>query len=191
VDAYAGSTLGVQGFGAAFNFGEPAVLTQNWTSVNVALATAAGLGLLAVWVAIAALLPAGARAVTLLAGLTVVSVVADVQMTDRIGTSNQQLAREAEVTPVAGLRHGEQIGISTALGWQLWTPQMDEIPWSAEVFFNPVTEPPPTGVTVVEVPWIAGQSEKATWPNAPQGWHITSASQAAGWVVWQAPATAG
>jgi len=187
VDAYAGSSLSTLGFGSAFNFGEPAVLTQNWTSANVALATAVALGLLAAWVAIAALLPRQ-RVLVLLAGLATVSVVADVQMTSQIGTANQALGRAIAVTPLSGLRHGEQIGISTALGWQLWVPQAYEMSWAGEVFFNPVNHAPPTGITVVEVPWLSGQSEQATWPNAPHGWHITGASRIAGWVEWQAPA---
>jgi hypothetical protein len=184
VDAYAGSSLPTLGFGSAFNFGEPGVLTQNWTAANVALATAVALGLLAIWVAIAALLP-GARTIALLAGLTAVTVVADVQMTEQIGNAYESLGRATAIEPLAGLRPGEQIGISNALGWQLWIPQAYELSWPGEVFFTPSNQAPPDGITVVEVPWLAGQSEQATWPNAPHGWHITSASQAAGWVVWQ------
>jgi hypothetical protein len=187
VDAYAGSSVPTLGFGAAINFAEPAVLTQNWTSANLALATVVALGLLAVWVAIAALLPRG-RVLALLAGLAAVSVVADVQMTNEIGTANQALGRAAAITPVAGLRPGEQLGISTALGWQLWIPQAYEMSWNGEVFVNPA-QAPPAGITVLEVPWTSGQSAIATWPNAPRGWHITSASQLAGWVIWQAPTT--
>jgi uncharacterized membrane protein YkgB len=188
VDAYAGSSMSTAGFGAAFNFGEVAVLTQNWTSANVALATAVALGLLAVWVAIATLLPRG-RAIALLAGLALVSVLADVQMTSQIGNASEPLGRSVAVTPLAGLRQGEPIGISSALGWQLWIPQAYELSWPGQVFFNPA-KAPPAGVTVVEVPWLNGQSEQATWPDAPHGWHITSASQLGGWAVWQAPAGA-
>ena len=50
VAVYAGTSLPANGFGAAFNFAEPAVLTQNWTQANVLLATAVALGLLACWV---------------------------------------------------------------------------------------------------------------------------------------------
>jgi hypothetical protein len=185
VDAYATSSVPTLGFGAAFNFGEPAFLTQNWTQANVALATAVALGLLAAFVAIAAMLPGGSRAIALLAGLAAVSVAADVDMTSQIGNANQALGRAFAVEPLAGLRPGEQIGISNALGWQLWIPQAYELSWSSQVFFTPSEQAPPDGVKVVEVPWIAGQSEQATWPNAPSGWHITSASQTAGWVVWQ------
>jgi uncharacterized membrane protein YkgB len=187
VDAYAGSSLSTAGFGSALNFGEPAFLTHNWTEANVALATAVALGLLAVFVAIAALLPPGARVLAVLAGLAAVSVTADVQMTSGIVTASEPLGRAAALSPVTGLKHGEQLGISTALGWQLWIPQSYELAWQGEDFFTPSTQAPPSGVSVVEVPWIAGQSEQATWPTAPQGWHITNASQLAGWVIWQAP----
>ncbi len=49
VAAYAGSSLPAAGFGSAFNFAEPAVLTQNWAQASVLLATAVTLGLLAAW----------------------------------------------------------------------------------------------------------------------------------------------
>jgi hypothetical protein len=188
VDAYAGSSVPTHVFGAAFNFGEPAVLTQDWTQANVALATAVALGLLAVWVAIAALLPGSARVFMLLAGLTTASVVADVQMTENVGTANQAAARASAVGPVNSLRPGERIGISDSLGWQTWMTQVYEIPWSAVVFFNPSDHARPAGISVVEVPWQATQSEQSTWPTAPPGWQITSSDQAAGWVIWQAPA---
>jgi hypothetical protein len=185
---YAGPAVPTLGFGAAFNFGEPAVLTQNWISANVTLATAVALGLLAVWVAISALVP-GPRAPILLAALAAVSVAADVQMVDRIGNANQQLGRAAAIEPVAGLRHGERLGISTALGWQLWIPQAYELSWPGQAFFQPLAQAPPAGVRAVEVPWLNGQPEQGTWPTAPQGWQIAAASRLAGWVLWRPPAT--
>jgi hypothetical protein len=188
VDAYAGTAVPTLGFGAAFNFGEPAVLTQDWTSANVALATVVALGLLAVTVALAALLPARARAGSVLAVLMAISLAVNVDMTSKIGTANQAAARTADITPLNGLRQGEKIGISKALGWQIQIPQLYELTWNGQVQFNLAKQPPPAGITVVEVPWVAGVSEQGTWPNAPQGWHITSASQTAGWVVWQGPA---
>jgi hypothetical protein len=45
VSVYAGSSLPTYSFPTAFNFGEPAVLTQNWNSASVWLATAVALGL--------------------------------------------------------------------------------------------------------------------------------------------------
>jgi hypothetical protein len=186
IDAYAGSSLPTHSFGTAFNFGEPAVLTQNWNSANVALATAVGLGLLAVSVAVAVLLPK-ARVLVLLAGLTAVSVTADVQMTHRIGDGYEQAAREATVAPLAGLKQGEKIAISNKVIWEIEVPEMYEMPWKGEVIFHPSSQAPPAGVSVVEVPWQAGQSEQASWPTAPPGWHITAGNQTAGWVIWQAP----
>jgi hypothetical protein len=63
VAVYAGSSLPTNGFGYAFNFGEPAVLTQNWTQASVALATGVALGLLGlvVLVVLAARGPGAAR----------------------------------------------------------------------------------------------------------------------------------
>ncbi len=47
VSVYAGSSVPTSGFGAAFVFAEPAVLTQNWTQASVLLATAVAFVLLA------------------------------------------------------------------------------------------------------------------------------------------------
>jgi hypothetical protein len=56
VAAYAGAQLPEQGFGAAFNFGEPAVLAHNWAQASVVVATAVALGLMLVWVGFALVL---------------------------------------------------------------------------------------------------------------------------------------
>jgi len=37
----------------------------------------------------------------------------------------------------------------------------------------------------VEVPWRAGQSAQASWPNAPAGWRIVASSQTYQWVAWR------
>ena len=49
---YAGSHQNVTGFGA-FNWADPAVLTQGWTDLSVPEATVVGVALLALWVLIA------------------------------------------------------------------------------------------------------------------------------------------
>ncbi len=56
VAVYIGTTVPTAGFGAGFNFAEPAVLTMNWTEASVPLATAVTLVMLAVWIGLAALL---------------------------------------------------------------------------------------------------------------------------------------
>ena len=53
VAVYVGTTVPTVGFGAGFNFAEPAVLTQNWTQASVPLATAVTLVMLAVWIGLA------------------------------------------------------------------------------------------------------------------------------------------
>ena len=53
VYVYAGSSLPTGSFPTGFNFGEPAVLTQDWSNASVWVATAVALGLLGVWVLIA------------------------------------------------------------------------------------------------------------------------------------------
>ncbi|HJY02043.1 MAG TPA: hypothetical protein VJ351_14630, partial [Streptosporangiaceae bacterium] len=53
--AYTGGSVPTSGFGAGFVFGEPAVLTWDWTSANVLLATVAAFVLLGLFVAVALL----------------------------------------------------------------------------------------------------------------------------------------
>ena len=53
VSVYAGSSIRTGSFPTGFNFGEPAVLAQNWNSASVFVSTAAALGLLGIWVLIA------------------------------------------------------------------------------------------------------------------------------------------
>ena len=53
VSVYAGSSIPTGSFPTGFNFGEPAVLAQNWNSASVFISTAAALGLLGIWGAIA------------------------------------------------------------------------------------------------------------------------------------------
>jgi hypothetical protein len=53
VSIYAGSSLPTSIFSTGFNFAEPAVLTQGWTSASVLVATAVAMGLLVLWVLLA------------------------------------------------------------------------------------------------------------------------------------------
>lgn len=178
VDAYAGTSVPTNGFSAAFNFAEPAVLTQNWISANVELATVVALGLLAVWVAIVIVVPRY-RAIVLV-GLAAVSVAATAQMTltvSRASTPGQK------VNLMTGLKPGDQIAVSAYIGWQIWIPQAFQVSWTKLQLFYPPREAPPAGVTVVELPW-AGNSPQASWPQAPFGWHVAASSQAGGWVAW-------
>jgi hypothetical protein len=95
VAVYIGTTVPTHGFGAGFNFAEPAVVTQNWTNASVALATAVTLVLLAVWIGFAFVLrrlrPGRVlAAVSAAFGVCVaaVSLVAVAQMTSHISQAN-------------------------------------------------------------------------------------------------------
>jgi hypothetical protein len=124
-----------------------------------------------------------------LAGLAAVSLFAVVQMTSRISRASTpfQVANAVDMVTDSGLKPAEQIAVSTALGWQDWVPQAYQIWWTEPEFFTPASQPPPASAAVVEVPWLAGQSEQASWPQAPHGWHIVAADESAGWVAWRAP----
>jgi hypothetical protein len=115
-----------------------------------------------------------------------VSLVAVAQMTSHVSqnpTANTQSA--SALLSASGLKQGEQVAVATDLNWQLWAPEAFEIWWTELQFFNPASQPPPAGVTVVEVPWPAGQTARASWPDAPAGWRIVGSDQAYAWVVWR------
>src|SRR6202035_3587895 len=95
VSVYAGSSIAVGAFSTGFNFGEPAVLAQNWHRANVFVSAAVALGLLGIWVLIAlaarrwSAVVLGVRVSRALralavAGLATVSLVAVTQMTSHV-----------------------------------------------------------------------------------------------------------
>jgi hypothetical protein len=210
VDVYAGSSLPEAGFGAAFVFGEPAVLTQDWTQASVWLATAVTLGLLAVWVALALAARRWNGVVlgafgnvpvsrvlrgAMMAGLAAVSLLAVTQMTSHISQASTpaQEASTSGFVAAAGLKPGDQIAVAytigsqvpaTQVGYWLWAPQAFEVSWTELQFFNPV-QAPPADVNVVETGWPTGQPASASWAHHPAGWRIVASNKAGGWVVWR------
>ena len=193
VAVYIGTAVPTHGFGAGFNFAEPAVVTQNWTNASVALATAVTLVLLAVWIGFAFVLrrlrPGVAFAAVSAAfgvGVAAVSLVAVAQMTShvsRIKDSNAQAA--SEVMHAGKLRPGDQVAIASSMPWTLWVPQVFGVSWTELEFFKPGRQPLPPGTTVVETGWPTGQPAQASWLDAPAGWRIAASDQDAGWVVWR------
>jgi hypothetical protein len=193
VAIYAGTSLPVTGFGNGFNFAEPAVLTQNWTQASVLAATAVALGLLACWVLLVLVVRRG-RGVMLAAGLSglglgvaAVSLVALIQMTSHVshaGTAAQTASTTGMVT-AANLKPGEQIAIASDVNWEVWVPQTFEISWMKPAFFDPASQSPPAGVSVVETNWTAGQPATAGWPQHPAGWRIVASDRTAGWAIWR------
>ncbi len=192
VSVYAGRSVPTKGIGAAFNFAEPAVLTQNWTQANVLLATAVALGLLGLWV-VAAITIRRWRGAWLAGGLgllglgvAAVSLAALAQMTSHVSeaSTSAEVAKTTWMVTASGLRPGDQIAISSDLSWELLIPQAFAIWWTQPEFFDPASQAPPAGVTVVEVPWT-GQSARASWPHAPAGWRVAAADASAGWVAWR------
>jgi hypothetical protein len=186
VSVYAGSSVPTSGFGAAFVFAEPAVLTQNWTQASVLLATAVAFVLLACAVAVSRFGDRW-RAGVLCAGLGAVSLVASLQMTSHISQADTP-GQERNVTAVVsgtGLRPGQHLAIGTGLSWMTWMPQAYEIWWAPLQFFRPWSQGPPAGATVVEVAWPAGQPAAATLPHAPAGWRVVLTDRTDGWVAWR------
>jgi len=195
VVVYAGASVPTGGFGAGFNFAEPAALTLNWTQANVMLATAVTLGLLAVWIGFAvAVRRWQASGASLALGgwvafggcVATVSLVALAQMTSHVSPASSSNGQAASaLLRASGLRPGEQVAVTSDLSWPLWVPQAFEISWTEVELFTPATQPPPAGVSVVEAAWPAGQDARAGWPDAPAGWRIVASDQASAWVLWR------
>jgi hypothetical protein len=206
VSVYAGSSLPAHSFPTRFNFGEPAVLTQNWNFASVWLAAAVALGLLAVWVALAlaarrwGAVIRGVRVSRALrglvvAGLAAVSLVAVTQMTSHISQAATPAQAQSTTGFVAasGLKPGDQIAVAFTVGIHLpandipyfyWAPQAFEVSWTELEFFNPA-QAPQAGVNVIETGWPTGKPASTGWPNHPAGWRIVASNQAAGWVAWR------
>jgi hypothetical protein len=192
VTVYAGTSLPTSGFGSGFNFAEPAVLTQNWQQANVWLATGVALGLLAVWVAVALglrrCLRYGAVAACLLTALLTagVSLVAVTQITSEVSqaANPEAVAQTTGFVAATGLAPGQQLAVSSTVSWEVSVPQALQVWWTEPLTYNPSSQPP-AGVSVVETAWPSGKPAKASWPNAPAGWHIVASNQARGWVAWR------
>jgi hypothetical protein len=208
VSVYAGSSIRTGSFPTGFNFGEPAVLAQNWNSASVFVSTAAALGLLGIWVLIALAarrwsdvvvwsrfrLSRMLRALAV-AGLAAVSLVAVTQMTSHVSqaATPAQVAATTGFVAATGLKPPDQIAVvfdaghglgATDVPYYLWAPQAFEVSWTGLQFFNP-NQAPPAGVDVVEAGWPTGQPASASWPHHPAGWRIVASNQAAGWVAWR------
>jgi len=193
VAVYIGTTVPTVGFGAGFNFAEPAVVTQNWTQASVPLATAVTLVMLAVWIGFAFVRRRVRGGVSLAAvsaafGVCVaaVSLIAVAQMTSHISRTYGSPAQAAMALMDAGkVQPGDQVAVTSSLAWSLWVPQAFEVSWTELDLFNPAHQALPPGTTVVEAGWPTGKPAQAGWPEAPAGWRIVTSDQSAGWAVWR------
>ena len=188
VAVYAGTSLPTER-GRRFNFGEPAVLTQNWSHASVLVATASALALLLVWVYFALL----ARHMRVLAGVlgaavATLSLVAVAQLTAYCSVADNAWARTmgmSEMATAGGLKPGEQIAVASNVNGTLRLAQTFEVTSAKVQYYNPAHQPPPADVTVVDTAWPTGQPAQASWPDAPAGWRVVAANRFGRWVVWR------
>jgi hypothetical protein len=189
VAVYVGSSVPTAGFAFGLNFGQVAVLTQNWDQASVLLATAVTLGMLAVWIALSRLARRWRPALLVLgAGLAAVSLVAVAQITSHVSwvaLTRPQAVAATGLLRATGLKPGEQIAVENDFNWQYWVPQAFEVYWTELQYFDPDSEPPPAGVTVVETTWPDGQPAQASWPDAPAGWHVVASDRDGDRVAWR------
>ena len=188
VAVYAGTSRPTER-GRTFNFGEPAVLTQNWSRASVLIATAAALGLLFLWVYFA-LLARYMRVLACVAGAAVaaVSLVAVAQLTAHCSRADNAWARTmgmSEMAAAGRLKPGEQIAVASDITGILRLAQAFEVSSTQVQYFNPYRRPPPADVTVVDTAWPIGQPVRASWPDAPADWRVVAANRFGSWVVWR------
>jgi hypothetical protein len=188
VAVYAGTSLPT-GRGRRFNFGGPAVLTQNWHHASVLVATAVALGLLLLWAYFAIL----ARYLPVLAwvagaAVAALSLVAVAQLTAYCSVVDTARARAMGTTEMAAAdapKPGEQIAVASDITGILRLAQTFEVSSTQVRFFNPALQSPPADVTVIDFAWPKGQPASASWPDAPVGWRIVATNRFGGWVVWR------
>jgi hypothetical protein len=187
VAVYAGTSLPT-GRGRRFNFGGPAVLTQNWHHASVLVATAVALGLLLLWVYLA-ILARYLRVLTWVGGAAVaaLSLVAVAQLTaycSVVDNARAQAMGTTEMATAGGLKPGEQVAVASNINGVLRLAQTFEVSSTEVQFFNPVLQSPPADATVVDAKWPSGQPASASWPGAPAGWRIVATNRFGGWVAW-------
>ena len=188
VGVYAGMSLPT-GFGKRFNFGEPAVLTQDWSHASVLVATVAALALLLLWV-VFALLARRVRVLACVLGAAVaaVSLVAVAQITAYCSGVDNSWARAmgaSELAAVGGLKPGEQIAVAYGISGDLRLAQAFEVSSTQVQFYNLKRQSPPADATVVEAAWPTGQPAWTSWAVAPAGWRVVAANRFGGWVAWR------
>ncbi len=188
VAVYAGMSLPTER-GRRFDFGEPAVLTQDWSRASVLVATAAALTLLLSWV-LFALLARRVRVLAYVLGAAVaaVSLMAVAQLTAYCSRADRAWAKAmgmSQMAAVGGLKPGEQIAIATNVSGVLRLAQTFEVSSTQVHFFNPFCQPPQADVTVIDAAWPTGQPARASLPDAPAGWRVVAANRFGSWVVWR------
>jgi hypothetical protein len=200
VSHYAGPFQHVTGFGT-FNWAEPAVLSWSWNYLSIRKATAAGVGLLVLWVVLGLLLRRlsgrsfGRWGAALLLPILAMNVFALITMSTKISqasTPYQQANSQALITGT-GLKPGGQVALDDSMRWewQYVDPQSFEVWWTELHFVDGSKGVLPAGTTVFEVAWPEGKPAQASWPQHPAGWHVATTSSEYHWVAWRGPAATG
>lgn len=197
VTHYAGPFERVTGF-RTFNWAEPAVLSWSWNYLSIRKATAAGAGLLVLWVMLGLLLRRlsgrsfGRWGAALLLPVLAMNVFALTAMSTKISQAStpDQRANTLALVTGTGLQPGGQVALDDSMRaeWQSWIPQSFEVWWTDLDFVDGSKGVLPAGTTVFEVAWPQGKPAQASWPQAPAGWHVVAASSEHHWVVWRGPA---
>ena len=207
VAVYVGSSLPTGGFANGSSFAEPAVLTQDWASASVWVATAAALGLLAAWVLLALAARRWPEAVLAVrvsvlmrvagaVGIAAVSLVAVAQITSHVSQAAEPAQAAATTGFVAAgrVKPGDQIAVASNGPGQPVAANRCQLRAVGAAGVRGVVD----GAGVLQPRPAAarrdqrrgdglagGQPAQASWPQAPTGWRIVASSRAGGWVVWR------
>jgi len=174
VTVYAGERLTTSKF-IAFDFPETCLLTWDWTSLRLGMATAMAFALLGLLVLVALTpRPAATIAVTVAAfSLFAVTVSARPWGPDRVAIFQPGQA-------------GGGVAVAKSVSWRVWVRQAYQVWWTPITFFDPARDRPRAGVCMVVVSWPAESSPEASWPGRPAGWRVMTERQVPEpWVAWR------
>ncbi|MFB4311149.1 hypothetical protein [Actinomadura sp. GTD37] len=185
VQWYAGDLLSRYTY-TPYDFPETSLLTWDWTSFRLWHATAAGLVLLGLSVAVARLRRHGPL---LLAGLlAAVAVAMCATAIDRIA---QPLVRaetaHTDLRDRVDLRAQRSIAVDWNVPWTIRLSQFYWAWWSDGIVFNARDVAPPQNVDMVVLAWPKDVPATASWPKgAPAGWHVADSRRTVegDWVAW-------
>ncbi|MFA1545239.1 hypothetical protein [Actinomadura chokoriensis] len=185
VQWYAGDLLGQYTY-TSYDFPETSLLTWDWTSFRLWRATAIGLVLLGLSVAVVRLRRYGPL---LLAGLlAAVAIAMCVTAIDRIA---QPLVRaetaHTDLRDRVDVRAQHSIAIDWNVPWTIRLSQFYWAWWSDGIVFNARDVAPPQNVDVVVLAWPKDVPATASWPKgAPPGWHVADSRRTVrgDWVAW-------
>ncbi|SEG47463.1 hypothetical protein SAMN04489712_105422 [Thermomonospora echinospora] len=186
IELRAGGSFGEYVF-FPFDFPETGFLTWDWDSLRLWTATLAGLGLLALTVAMAV---AGRRsgAVLLVGVLLVVNAAASVATAARVSRPFvREMTAASDLSGLLDPAAKPRVAIDGNVDWKIWVMQLYQVSWSQVLWFDSRYERPPTRADLVLMVWDGKVPAERTWADPPAGWRVAGSRRTAEghWVAWR------